>query len=471
MQISSIAVQNRPTRSKAQKQSHPQKNNIAFKGIVTDVAKDSHSKEVLKTFNHFIDFMKETVTKAANNDGKSKKLLQNLIGKPASDAITKDVNAFTKEADKSTKAIPLSGLGKRGAPIRNAITDTLGKPQTHKATLPLPAVLGEHKGEKVYLNTVNAEVLNMMKAKTLSPFEKLDVIKSDESKGDLTVIVKGLEEEVIPTDKPVLFTYTDDISTNGHKDYANLLAAANKEPKDSKVKIISAGFEATKKETEGKLGAFFPNGDGSFRVVEKPSMEQLNEALGEGDKKVFTNVGKTLFMPEGLKDIKQRNATKPESLMKKDKDKAGNDVLRYHNTVGALGPAGEEGTLKVIPKRGKFADVGNGTEFTDQLVKFTTGENKGFFPNMAEKQLAKNVEVAKDGTQATLKYGDKKVTLKTSAGEEGKVASKETNKENKSDKKENKGLIRTFISAALGGVTGGAIGAAAVTNANNKKED
>ena len=89
---------------------------------------------------------------------------------------------------------------------------------------------------------------------------------------------------------------------------------------------------------------------------------------------------------------------------------------KWHVTEGILKPAGKEGALDVIPKGGDFCDVGNGTDFTDTMVKIATGEMTDIFPESLEKQIRQSVKLAEDGLTAALQYGDKVVTLPTTKG-------------------------------------------------------
>lgn len=405
--IASIGAQNSASQNYQTKNRKNKPQNVAFKRIVAEIAKDSQDVRVEKNVRQFFAFMKKTVKQAQSGDKDANKLLKGLIGKDAAKELVQNRKGYTKKTDETTKLIPLSGLGTRGAEIRNTVTGALGMKDTHKATMPLPAVLGKHNGRPVRLNTVTNEFLHMMQAKILSPFEKLDFIKSEKSDGDLSVVVKGIKKGLVPTNKPAVLTYTDDIGSHGHKDYVNLVRAAKKEKPNSDTEIISVGFLATKEETAGKLGTFLPEG-GAFKVFEKPSMEKLNE-LVPGEQKIMTNIGKTLFMPKGLQNIEHRAAVNPISLTKMDKGET-----KLHVTEGALKPAGEKGALKVIPKGGQFSDVGNGTVFTDKMVEIAHGEMKHVFPEVLEKQIRKNVAVHPDGKSATLDYGNRKVVLATS---------------------------------------------------------
>jgi hypothetical protein len=405
--IAGLNTQNSAAQNYRAKNQRNKTQDIAFKRIVAEVAKDSQDVRVEKNVKQFFAFMRKTVRQAQAGDKKANKTLRGLIGRDAAKELVQDKKGFTQRADQTTKVIPLSGLGTRGAEIRNKITNTLGMKETHKAVMPLPAVLGKNNGRPVRLNTVTNEFLHMMQAKVLSPFEKLNFIKSEKSDGDLAVIVKGIKQGLVPTNKPAVLTYTDDIGSHGHKDYKNLVSAAKKEKPNSKTEIISVGFLATKEETAGKLGTFLPEG-GAFKVFEKPTMEKLDE-LVPGEGKIMTNIGKTLFTPKGLQNIEHRAAADPMSLTKMDKGEP-----KLHVTEGALRPAGEKGALKVIPKDGQFSDVGNGTVFTDKMVEIAHGEMKHVFPEALEKQIHQNVKLAADGKSATLDYGKHKVVLPTS---------------------------------------------------------
>jgi hypothetical protein len=248
----------------------------------------------------------------------------------------------------------------------------------------------------------------MMEAKTLSPFERLAHITTKTSEGDATVLIEGLKSGQISKRKPVLFTYTDDVGTKGYQDYSELIrryreTGGSKSP----FNVISRGYQATKQEAAGTLGTFLPEGK-AYAVYEKPSLDQLNQFL-PGDQMVMTNIGKTLFTPKGLADIDARRIADPMSLTKMDKG-----VPKWHVTEGILKPAGQTGALDVIPKGGQFADIGNGTVFTDTMLDVASGKFSNVFPKGLEAQIAKNVTPSADGLSATFKYGDKFITLPTS---------------------------------------------------------
>ena len=212
-----------------------------------------------------------------------------------------------------------------------------------------------------------------------------------------------------------MFTYTDDVGSNGEEDYESLIKEYEKMKNDSDVKVISRGYVATKEETDSKLGAFFPNADGkSYYVVEKPTIDELNEALGENDE-VLTNIGKTLFTPSGLEEIASRlgDPQKEDTLKKDDKGER-----KWHVTEGILKPAGRDGTLNVIRKDGQFNDVGNGTIFTDTMVRIAKGAFKGICAPFLEKQIQKNVTAYSENKKdfATLNYNGTPVTLPMTDG-------------------------------------------------------
>ena len=171
--------------------------------------------------------------------------------------------------------------------------------------VPLPAIIGKAAdGEKIYLTTANNELLHMMEAGQLSPFEKIHTIRTEVSDGDATVLVEGLKKGIIPTDRPALFSYTDDVGTKGHEDYAELIRRFKELGSESPVEVISRGYLETQEKAAGTLGTFLPDGKG-FKVFEKPSIETLGEHLAP-EEKVMTNIGKTLFTPKGLQEIKDR---------------------------------------------------------------------------------------------------------------------------------------------------------------------
>ena len=290
-------------------------NNVNFGKIVAQVANDSFAPQVKKGLNLFMDYMRNLSKSAINGDKKSIKKLTGLIGKDATQGILENATAYTNQTKQVTKALPLSGHGTRGAEIRNMITNALGIPQTNKTDLILPAIIGNHKGKDIYLTTANNELLHMMEAKALSPFEKIDWITTAISEGDATVLVKGLELGKISKRKPLLFTYTDDVGTKGYKDYTELLKRYKEiGGASTKTKTISRGFLAPKTQAEGKLGVFLPQND-AFKVIEKPKMADM--AIVKSDK-VQTNIGKTLITPAGLDYIDGKRISDPISLTKDD---------------------------------------------------------------------------------------------------------------------------------------------------------
>lgn len=395
--------------------SRSKKANPTFGKLIPQVAKDSQSEQVKKATLRFINFMRNLTTKA-QSDKNSRNLLQNLVGEKATQQLVSNREEYAKKTDAlADKALPLSGQGSRGAEIRKNITDQLGIEETNKTIMPLPAILGEDEEGPVYLTTSNNELLHMMHAQVLSPDEEVEIIETEKSDGDATVLVEGLKQGIIKGDKPILFTYTDDVGSHGEKDYSSLMTEYEKLKDDSNVSVITRGYVATKEETDGKLGAFFPNADGkSYRVVEKPDMEKLNAALGDKDE-VMTNIGKTLFTPAGLQEIASRlgDPVKEDTLKKDD-----HGVRKWHVTEGILRPAGENGTLHVIEKRGQFNDVGNGTIFTDTMVRIAKGAFKAICAPFLEKQIQKNVTThSKNGKDfATLNYSGKDVVLPMTDG-------------------------------------------------------
>ncbi len=334
--------------------SRSKKANTSFGKLIPQVAKDSQSEQVKKATLRFINFMRNLTTKAQSNK-ESQKLLKNLVGEKATQQLVSNREEYAKTTDiLADKALPLSGQGSRCAEIRKSITDQLGIDETNETIMPLPAILGEDKEGPVYLTTSNNELLHMMQAQVLSPDEKVEIIETEKSDGDATVLVEGLKQGIIKGDKPVLFTYTDDVGYYGEKDYSSLMTEYEKVKDDSNVSVITRGYVATKEETREKLGAFFPNADGkSYQVCEKPKMDKLNAVLGDKDE-VMTNIGKTLFTPAGLQEIASRlgDQVKKDTLKKDD-----HGVRKWHVTEGILKPAGENGTLHVIEKRGQFNDV------------------------------------------------------------------------------------------------------------------
>lgn len=389
--------------------------NPSFGKLIPQVAKDSQSEQVKKATLRFIKFMRNLTIKA-QSDKQSRNLLQNLVGEKATQQLVTNREEYAKKTDAlADKALPLSGQGSRGAEIRKSITDQLGIEETNKTIMPLPAILGEDEEGPVYLTTSNNELLHMMQAQVLSPDEEVEIIETEKSDGDATVLVEGLKQGIIKGDKPVLFTYTDDVGSQGEADYSSLMAEYKKVKDDSNVSVITRGYVATKEETDGKLGAFFPNEDGkSYRVVEKPTMYQLDKALGTTNE-VMTNIGKTLFTPAGLQEIASRlgDPQKEDTLKKDDKG-----VRKWHVTEGILRPAGENGTLHVIEKRGQFNDVGNGTIFTDTMVRIAKGAFKAICAPFLEKQIQENVTAYSEGGNdfATLNYNGTPVHLPMTDG-------------------------------------------------------
>ena len=294
------------------------KANTSFGKLIPQVAKDSQSEQVKKATLRFINFMRNLTTKAQSNK-ESQKLLKNLVGEKATQQLVSDREEYAKTTDiLADKALPLSGQGSRCAEIRKSITDQLGIDETNETIMPLPAILGEDKEGPVYLTTSNNELLHMMQAQVLSPDEKVEIIETEKSDGDATVLVEGLKQGIIKGDKPVLFTYTDDVGYYGDKDYSSLITEYKKLKDDLNVSVITHGYVATKEETREKLGAFFPNADGkSYQVCEKPKMDKLNAVLGDKDE-VMTNIGKTLFTPAGLQEIASRlgDPVKEDTLKK-----------------------------------------------------------------------------------------------------------------------------------------------------------
>ena len=270
------------------------KNDIQFTALVAQVAEDSYAPLVKKDVTTFLDYMKDLALKASAKNAEAIKQLKNLIGSDATAEIVKDAEGYTERLDKqSTKLSPLSGLGTRGEKIRNQISSTLDMPPTQKADVPLPAIIGEDaEGKPIYLTTGVNELLHMMEAKQLSPLEEVHWITTEKSDGDATVLIEGLKQGLIPTDRPALFSYTDDVGTKGYEDYSKLMERYNELGKNSPVEVISRGYLASKEDAAGKLGTFLPNPDGSFAVYEKPSLETLNELLPNEDT-VLTNIGKT----------------------------------------------------------------------------------------------------------------------------------------------------------------------------------
>ncbi len=391
------------------------KANPSFGKLIPQVSKDSQSEQVKKATIRFITFMRNLTTKA-QSDKNSQALLKNLIGAKATNELVTNRKEYTQKTDAlADKALPLSGQGTRGAEIRKSITDQLGIEETNKTIMPLPAILGEDEEGPVYLTTSNNELLHMMQAQVLSPDEEVSIIETEKSDGDATVIVEGLKQGKISVEKPLLFTYTDDVGSNGEEDYESLIKEYEKIKNDSDVKVISRGYVATKEETDSKLGAFFPNADGkSYYVFEKPTIKELDEALGENDE-VLTNIGKTLFTPSGLEEIASRlgDPQKEDTLKKND-----HGERKWHVTEGILRPAGREGTLKVIRKDGQFNDVGNGTIFTDTMVRIAKGAFKGICAPFLEKQIQKNVTAYSENKKdfATLNYNGTPVTLPMTDG-------------------------------------------------------
>ena len=134
-------------------------------------------------------------------------------------------------------------------------------------------------------------------------------------------------------------------------------------------------------------------------------MDELNEALGTNNE-VMTNIGKTLFTPSGLQEIAScLGDPKKEDTLKKD-DKG---ERKWHVTEGILKPAGKDG---------KFNDVGNGTIFTDTMVRIAKGAFKGICAPFLEKQIQKNVKTFTNNGKdyATLNYNGKNVTLPMTDG-------------------------------------------------------
>lgn len=239
--------------------SKSKKANTSFGILIPQVAKDSQSEQVKKATLRFINFMRNLTTKAQSNK-ESQKLLKNLVGEKATQQLVSNREEYAKTTDAlADKALLLSGQGSRCAEIRKSITDQLGIDETNKTIMPLPAILGEDKEGPVYLTTSNNELLHMMQAQVLSPDEKVEIIETEKSDGDATVLVEGLKQGIIKGNKPVLFTYTDDVGSYGDKDYSSLITEYKKLKDDLNVSVITHGYVATKEETREKLGAFFPN--------------------------------------------------------------------------------------------------------------------------------------------------------------------------------------------------------------------
>ena len=392
------------------------KNDVQFTALVTQTAADSYAPLVEKGISRFMSYMRDLTMQAVNKNSDAFSQLKKLIGTDSATALVKDPEGYTQLLDrKSTKLLPLSGQGTRGAEIRDKITSSLGLPATNKTDVPLPAVIGKAAdGTEIHLKTANNELLHMMEAGQLSPFEKIETIRTDVSDGDATVIIEGLKKGIIPTDRPALFSYTDDVGTKGFEDYSELMKRYEALGADSPVEVISRGYLETQEKAAGVLGTFLPDGKG-FKVFEKPDIGTLQEHL-QPDEKVMTNIGKTLFTPAGLQEIQSRipagGVNDPaNTLIKMDKG-----LPKWHVTEGILKPAGEKGTLDVIPKGGQFSDIGNGTVFTDIMTDIASGKFPHVFPETLEAQIQKNVTLAEDGLSAALQYGDKVVTLPTTKG-------------------------------------------------------
>ncbi len=426
MQVNRISsVNNYSVNGVNRNQNQVRKNDVSFRALVTQTAVDSYAPLVEKGIGRFMDYMKDLTMQAVNKNGGAMEQLKKLIGSTSAEALVKNPQAYTEALDKqATKLLPLSGQGSRGAEIRNKITSQLGIPNTNKTDVPLPAVIGKAAdGEKIYLTTANNELLHMMEAGQLSPFEKIHTIRTDVSDGDATVLVEGLKKGIIPTDRPALFSYTDDVGTKGHEDYSELMKRFKELGSDSPVEVISRGYLETQEKAAKTLGTFLAEDENKvfFKVFEKPELETLREHLGP-DEKVMTNIGKTLFTPKGLEEIKSRipagGVNDPvNTLIKMDKGQP-----KWHVTEGILKPAGERGVLNVIPKGGQFSDIGNGTVFTDIMTDIAGGKFPNVFPETLEAQIRKNVKLAPDGLSAVLNYGDKAVTLPTTKGKEAAEA-------------------------------------------------
>ncbi len=418
MQVNRISsVNNYSMNGVNRNQNQVKKNDVQFTALVTQTAVDSYAPLVEKGIGRFMDYMKDLTMQAVNKNGGAMEQLKKLIGSTSAEALVKNPQAYTEALDKqATKLLPLSGQGTRGAEIRNKITNQLGIPNTNKTDVPLPAIIGKAAdGEKIYLTTANNELLHMMEAGQLSPFEKIHTIRTEVSDGDATVLVEGLKKGIIPTDRPALFSYTDDVGTKGHEDYSELMKRFKELGSDSPVEVISRGYLEAKEKAAGVLGTFVPKGK-FFAVEEKPKMELLNELI-PNDNMVMTNIGKNLFPPKGLEEIKSRipagGVNDPaNTLIKMDKGQP-----KWHVTEGILKPAGERGTLDVIPKGGNFSDIGNGAVFTDIMTDIASGKFPNVFPESLEAQIRKNVTMAQDGLSASLKYGDKSVELPTTFGD------------------------------------------------------
>ncbi len=425
MQVNRISAVNNYSANKAnglnRNQNQARKNDVSFRALTVQVAKDSFAPVVQKDVARFLDYMRNITIQAINKNAGAFDSLKKLIGSDTATAAVKDPAGYTKACENiAEKVSPQSGYGRRGEEIRNMITNALDKPATQKANVPLPAIIGKGAdGENIYLTTGINEILHMMEAKVLSPLEKTNWIVTDKSDGDATVVIEGLKRGIFSTDKPLLFTYTDDVGTKGFEDYSKLIERYKELGADSPVEVITRGFLATKEQAAGKLGTFLPNADGkSYAVHEKPAREVIDKLAPEQEQ-VMTNIGKTLFTPKGLKEIESRipaDSTVPSGSLTIFDSKEGVD--KWHITVGVLDPAGKRGVLDVIPKGGQFCDVGNGTDFTDTMVKIATGEMKDLFPESLEAQIRKNVTLAPDGLSAALNYDGKIATLPTTKGKE-----------------------------------------------------
>ena len=69
--------------------------NVAFKRIVAEVAKDSQDVRVEKNVKQFFAFMRKTVKQAQAGDKKANKTLRGLIGKDAAKELVQDKKGFT----------------------------------------------------------------------------------------------------------------------------------------------------------------------------------------------------------------------------------------------------------------------------------------------------------------------------------------------------------------------------------------
>ncbi len=414
MQVNRIqSVNNYSVNRVNRNQNQARKNDVSFRALVVQTAKDSFAPQMQKGVSDFMNYMQGLVNKAINKDGKAKQYLEQLIGESAAQGLIANKVAYTEKTDNLiTKLLPMSGLGTRGAKLRDKVTDTLGLPKAPKPNLPLNAEIGDG----LRITTANNVLLDMMRAGILSPFENIKWINTLKSDGDATVIVEALKRNMINKNIPAQFLYTDGLYEKGHQDFVKLLDAYKQLGADSNVKVISSAAVEEKANAAEKLGTFIKRKDGSWAVLEKPSKKTLDELIPSRTT-VPINTGKTLFTPAGLKDIESRipagGVDAPNNtLIKMDKGEQ-----KWHVTEGILKPASEDGTLRVIERDGAYIDTGSGAEITDTLVKIATGDLKEVFPKPITEQIRQNTRVAPDGLSASLKYGDKSVDLPTTFGE------------------------------------------------------